>query len=371
MCRRLVVRWLLVFSLVLTIGSNDFVLAATTQNSETVVINEGKELKSLLASISKSISAGDIEQVSKKYDSFNKQIILVQGKLAKITDKGKKKNLYNSYVKSSIATKERVMYEVSEFRLLNGLDKYLIAKNEKQINASLEKLSKLKKQATDIKKKKHYSALPKSIRSYLLNWERHVKNRTVPSKYFTGKSVAKLITLPNGSFSRVEANKMVTRILKINYKYLTKLNVKDIEVRLINRKLTDEPEYAYLKGVTPRGWEGTGLTWDDVPGAGGDPTMFRIGYSDRGKGHGGINLELHETAHAIDRYVFSNISETSTFKTIQRKERKAFLPDAYYTYPEEYFAESLAYYYLGKTSRDELKKKAPQTYKFLYNLERK
>ncbi|WP_420535002.1 anthrax toxin lethal factor-related metalloendopeptidase, partial [Bacillus mycoides] len=47
------------------------------------------------------------------------------------------------------------------------------------------------------------------------------------------------------------------------------------------------------------------LTWDDVPGVGSDiggkPVMARIGFSERGKGHGSINLELHEIAHAIDR----------------------------------------------------------------------
>jgi len=42
--------------------------------------------------------------------------------------------------------------------------------------------------------------------------------------------------------------------------------------------------------------------------------------------------------------------------------------DYYLDYPEEYFAESFAYYYQGITTRSELLEKAPLTYAYIEGL---
>lgn len=360
---------LLIFSIVFSLGAANLAFAAPKAGTE--AIHAGEKLNKLYNEMESLIVDGNLEQISKKYNSFDKQIKLVEGKIAKVNGKQTKENLHSKYLKKPVATKDRIRYEVSMFKLLNSLDPYLASSNEKKITAQLKKLEKLKVQAKDIKKRKKLKALPKEITKYLSNWESHVKLRTKPIKNVPVKDIARLITLPDKSFNQKEASKMVSRLLKINYKYLTSLNGHAVEIRLIKGKLTSEPEYSYLKGVTPRGWEGTGLTWDDVPGAGGNPTMVRIGYSETGKGHGTINLELHEVGHAVDAFVFSDISNKKKFLAIQRKEQNKFLPDDYFSYPEEYFAESFAYYYLGKKTRDELKKKAPETYKFFKGLESK
>jgi Pro-Pro endopeptidase len=189
-----------------------------------------------------------------------------------------------------------------------------------------------------------------------------------------------LITFPAERYDQTEALKIVDRISQINRGYLEALVRKEMEVRLINRPLTEEPEYKHLKGVVPRGWEGTGNTWDDIPGVGGgSPTIVRIGYSDYGKGHGTLNLELHEIAHTIDFQVFSTISASAEFKDIQKKEARLLIeahPNAanmaYFTnYPEEYFAESFTYYYLSTETKKELQQKAPLTYQFFEKLEKR
>jgi hypothetical protein len=179
-----------------------------------------------------------------------------------------------------------------------------------------------------------------------------------------------LITLPYADYDVAEADKMVDRLLKINPSILESLVYEGVEIRLVNGPITNEPEYAYLKGVTPRGWESTGLTWDDVPGAGGNPTIIRIGYSEKGNGHGAYNLELHETFHAIDSYVFNDISQGRPFYSIFLKEADNLFAGNQYqeVYPEEYFAEVAAMYLLNDTTRNLLKSKAPETYAFIQNL---
>ena len=174
------------------------------------------------------------------------------------------------------------------------------------------------------------------------------------------------------------AQEMTKRIGKIEKNILEKLVEKQTYIKLIDYPLTDTKEYSYLKDVIPRGWEGAKnaegkqLTWDDVPGAGSSqenqPVVARIGYSDRGKGHSTINLELHETAHAIDRVICRDISHNPWFEAPFHEEQKKFLPDRYFENKEEYFAECFAYYYFNDVSRTELQEKAPVTYSYIETL---
>jgi hypothetical protein len=185
-----------------------------------------------------------------------------------------------------------------------------------------------------------------------------------------GKITDKLIVLPDTDYDKDEAQAIIGRLSKISEGILERLYNAGVDIILVNGPITDVPAYAYLKGITPRGWEGTGKTWDDIPGAGGNPTVIRIGYSEYGKGHGSINLELHETAHAIDEYAFNNVSDTNNFLNVWSSEvRNVFGDNAYFdSYPEEYFAETFAMYYLDDESRNILKEKGPLTYDFIENL---
>ncbi|KXY42583.1 hypothetical protein AT265_09660 [Bacillus cereus] len=162
---------------------------------------------------------------------------------------------------------------------------------------------------------------------------------------------------------------MVDRLWSIPTNILITMHKQGVQVKLINFPLTDLPEYEYLRGTVPRGWEHTPYTWDDVPGAGGQTVVARIGYSYK-KMHSSVSLELHETAHSIDRYVFDNISYSNKFTEIHALEHDDFNDNPYFDYKEEYFAEALAYFYAGPDTKAELEEKAPLTYKFINELQR-
>ncbi|WP_257148920.1 anthrax toxin lethal factor-related metalloendopeptidase, partial [Bacillus thuringiensis] len=177
-----------------------------------------------------------------------------------------------------------------------------------------------------------------------------------------------ILVQTSGNYDQQEASNMIQRISNIDSKTLYALYNKNIRIKLINFPITYLPEYSYLRGQVPRGWEGTGYTWDSVPGIGGNPVVARIGYSNYGNMHTSVNLELHETAHAIDRYVFQNISYSQDFLRIHAYEYNSFSNSSYYYYPEEYFAEAYAYYYLNSSTHEILKTRAPYTYRFIQNL---
>lgn len=174
----------------------------------------------------------------------------------------------------------------------------------------------------------------------------------------------------DGNYDIEEAQLMIDRVGVIPEILLQEVANTGMSLILMDFPLTDLPEYAYLSGVVPRGWEHTGLTWDDVPGAGGFDAAARIGYSDPGNGHSTINLELHEFSHSLDNLVSAEtISQTDEFIALQEEEQHSMFGDrTYYDYTEEYFAETMAYYYLGGDTRAELLEKAPKTHDFIQSL---
>ncbi|WP_075982028.1 anthrax toxin lethal factor-related metalloendopeptidase [Bacillus massilinigeriensis] len=179
-----------------------------------------------------------------------------------------------------------------------------------------------------------------------------------------------IIILPKDEFETTKAAEIISRIDRLPTTLLTKIKDKGIVIKLFNGKLTDNPTVRHLKGVSPRGYIG-GHTWDDVPGIGGSKTVLvKIGYSNKGMDHGSVNLELHELAHSIDRHVFNNIRYQKGFLNIWGEEKYLLFPGQTYflSFPEEYFAECFALYYLGGEYRELLLEKAPKTYKFIKSL---
>ncbi|PLR77235.1 toxin [Bacillus sp. V3-13] len=176
-----------------------------------------------------------------------------------------------------------------------------------------------------------------------------------------------MIVVPQGDFDEKEAALMIARVGQLPEPLLQKINRAGILLILFEGKLTDNPSASHLSGIVPRGYKSEKV-WDDVPGIGGSKqVLVKIGASEKGMGHGSVNLELHELAHSLDRYVFNQIRYNPYFLKIWQEERIDLFPgiDYYLTFPEEYFAEIFAMYYLGGESRELLKERAPQSYEFI------
>ncbi|MFB6466103.1 toxin [Cytobacillus sp. Hz8] len=179
-----------------------------------------------------------------------------------------------------------------------------------------------------------------------------------------------IIIVPRENYDMKAAAGIISRIDRLPTSLLQKINDQNIVIKLFTGKLTDNPTASHLKGKTPRGYT-SGRTWDSVPGIGGSKTVLvKIGASEKGNGHGSVNLELHELAHSIDRYVYHNLRSHPSYLKIWNEEKYELFPNQTYflSFPEEYFAESFAYYYMGGEYHAELKEKAPKTYELIKGL---
>ncbi|WP_226676912.1 anthrax toxin lethal factor-related metalloendopeptidase [Mesobacillus jeotgali] len=180
----------------------------------------------------------------------------------------------------------------------------------------------------------------------------------------------KLIVLPENDFDQGEAAQIINRLMLLPESMILKAVGSNIKVKLFEGRLTDNPTASHLKGIVPRGYTSE-KTWDQVPGIGGSRTVLvKIGSSEKGKGHGSVNLELHELAHSLDRHVYDGIRHEERFLKIWKHESRLLFPGRAYflDYPEEYFAESFAMFYIGGLPAKLLKEAAPQTYQYIEGL---
>ena len=181
--------------------------------------------------------------------------------------------------------------------------------------------------------------------------------------------IESLVLLPdNQTYDEFEAAKMIMRLDHLPQGVLERAVEEGIQVRLFNEELTDFPTTKHLKGVTPRGYENQSTTWDEVPGIGGsDVVLVKIGHSEKGDGHGSINLELHEFAHSLDHFVFGDVRLDARFLSVWQQEAPFLFPGDLYllSYPEEYFAETFAMYFYTDRSRERLQEIAPLTFEYI------
>ncbi len=204
------------------------------------------------------------------------------------------------------------------------------------------------------------------IDNYLKNLNEQLDVKEVIGK---GEVIDKMVNLPIKDYDEKEVQKIISRISNLDYALLKVLEANETTIYLTNGLITDIPKYSYLKGQNPRGW-GEEYTWEDVSGLADDDVAIRIGYSEPGEHHGSLNLELHEIAHTVDLVIFNKISQKNEFLDIWQQETNIIFANDDYTgeYPEEYFAECFAYYYLSDEHNEILKTKAPSTHGFIKNL---
>ncbi|MFS0670371.1 anthrax toxin lethal factor-related metalloendopeptidase [Peribacillus frigoritolerans] len=219
-----------------------------------------------------------------------------------------------------------------------------------------------------------------SMLSYSLAKDDGVKWRNLPkdnllrqAELFKGnKELQRIFLFPEEEYDQGEALKIAGTINKLPHSLLVKTAESGVRIKLFDGDITENQSAAKLKGKTPRGYLNKETTWDDVPGMGGSHTVLvKIGASDKGNGHGSVNLELHELGHSIDNIVFDGIRDDMDYLKIWGKEVDGLFPGITYfsNYPEEYFAETFAMFYVNHEQNQLLRQKAPETYNFIKQLD--
>lgn len=189
-------------------------------------------------------------------------------------------------------------------------------------------------------------------------------------KLKSGDLLKEMVVLPEHKFNQAEASKMIKRLDLLPRTILSKANQQQIKIILFVGDLTDIESASHLKGKVPRGYP-ENVLWDDLPGIGGSQNVLvKIGCSDKGSGHGSVNLEYHELAHSLQQLVYNSKRAEAQITRSWEEEAASLFPgkDYFLNYKEEFFAESFAYFFYSAETRGDLRKSAPVMYEYLSSL---
>ena len=174
-------------------------------------LNEANQLKQKQAAFDKAINQGNIEVVDSLYDDFSAMIGKTERAIGKVPRSSKREYLLNEFVRPAKISRERVIYEVSQLRLLEQIDANVKKGSFNEAKSLLAKLDRLKKRAVEIKDAGGYASLPVAVNNYLANYENTLRNQietgSVPSLYssiYNGISSIKP-EINVGSFSKDSA----------------------------------------------------------------------------------------------------------------------------------------------------------------------
>jgi len=149
--------------------------------------------------------------------------------------------------------------------------------------------------------------------------------------------------------------------------FLGALRARQLPIKLTGGGVTTFPELAHLRGQVPRGWEGTGYTWDDVPGTGYTAGVF---LGDSAMPNNAWSLAIHEATHAIDLTLDLSAKSVALSK-IYRAElaRPVVAADSVSSYRrsnvQEFLAVAADEYFCSRMTRERLQTQYPDAYAFM------
>ncbi len=131
-----------------------------------------------------------------------------------------------------------------------------------------------------------------------------------PGQHSESDSLARILSIPGGSGTADDVALVASRAALLPLTVLKRFQKDGVRILACRDSVTDFERS--LRGVVPRGWESTGKTWNDVPGAY-LPAKRRVvvatiatatgGRAIPGKGsgkHGSSDLLIHEALHGFD-----------------------------------------------------------------------
>jgi len=134
----------------------------------------GSTVRMEMKKVDAAIQSGDIAKVDSLYDDLSYQIGKTERVIGKVSGKTRRTHLLESYVRPAKIARERVIYEVSQLRLMRIIQDLQSDGQYDKAQSAYEKLGRLKKRAVEIKKAGGYEALPNEISETLLKMEEEI-----------------------------------------------------------------------------------------------------------------------------------------------------------------------------------------------------
>lgn len=140
-------------------------------------LNRAESLARLTTKFNEKINSGKIQSIDSLYETLNSEIKAAERAIGKVASPSTRRIMLDGYVRPAKIAKERVIYEVSEYRLLEKAG-IMASQNNPSLISELQKLARLKTRAKEIKKAGGYKPVPDMIPGSLLVIENALRNGT-------------------------------------------------------------------------------------------------------------------------------------------------------------------------------------------------
>jgi len=137
--------------------------------------NQGNIMNTTLAQFNQKIASGHIGTINSQYDSFTNKLRATERAIGQVYGSANRNKLRDKYITPSKVAIERVIYEVSIYRLLHDI--YWLIDDNKLVKAKNEfsTLDRLKRRAIEIKHAGGYKSVPNSISASLTSFENRLR----------------------------------------------------------------------------------------------------------------------------------------------------------------------------------------------------
>ncbi|WP_121663681.1 hypothetical protein [Metabacillus litoralis] len=183
----------IILVIALTIGVTTQASAAPPSVAYKDADKSGKVLTELRLSFEESIDAGNLELIDISYDDYSAAIKKTERAIGKVSGKTNRRALLEKYVTPAKIARERVIYEVSQLRLLHIILGLQSSNQFAEAEAAFQKLERLKKRAVEIKEAGGYEQLPVEVALTLDYYEETVVE--IFEAYKSGDQLKLLINL--------------------------------------------------------------------------------------------------------------------------------------------------------------------------------
>lgn len=146
-------------------------VSAQSVSNYDVAVKQGEKVKAINSLLNSAIKDEDMDMIDTYYDHLATGIKTLEQNIGKVPGATNRTKLTKTYVVPAKITIERVIYEVSQYRLLYQIAELVDNEEVSKAESNMTKLERLKKKAITIKQAGGYEELPISINSNLRLFE--------------------------------------------------------------------------------------------------------------------------------------------------------------------------------------------------------
>lgn len=145
--------------------------------TESEARTQGLIVSKQLTNFNKAIDSGSITAINEQYDSFTKQLKLLEAKTGQVAGSNNRKEIGQTFITPAKVAVERTIYEVSMYRLMQDINDQIQKGAIDNAKSNFALLNRLERRSEEIKNAGQYQDLPASVMTELASQKKAIEEK--------------------------------------------------------------------------------------------------------------------------------------------------------------------------------------------------